>query len=43
MAYRAIIISLHPEWWREIRLGAKLLEIERQDHGATVHIRCLYM
>ena len=29
MAYSAIIISLHPEWWREIRLGAKLLEIRK--------------
>ena len=29
MAYRAIIISLHPEYWREIRLGAKLLEIRK--------------
>lgn len=29
MANRAIIISLHPEWWREIRLGAKLLEIRK--------------
>ena len=29
MAYRAIIISLHPEWWQEIRLGHKLLEIRK--------------
>lgn len=29
MPYRAIIISLKPEWWKKIREGEKLLEIRK--------------
>lgn len=29
MAYSAIIISLHPEWWERMKAGEKLLEIRK--------------
>lgn len=29
MAYSAIIISLHPEWWQRMKAGEKLLEIRK--------------